>query len=366
MGFSRLIKTSYNGNNIGTISIALIGLGTLGSEIARLLGLLGVGSVILIDHGSVEPVNLTQNLFFREQESLHQPKAQVIAQKGLFYFPETKWVPVFNEIADVGFGQLANCALIFSATDSMLARLETAYISRRLNIPMLDVGLLGAAYWRGRAAWFPSNPRAACYVCQLNEKKRAELLSFSQSTVFPCQWTAENIDMPSTPTMSSAVAGMAIDLAFRHGLFVERHEAAVWELNLSNPPSLQSHQLTASVTCPFHDFDNIASLISLPHNIPLSQSLQISEIEAIELDWPIVAVAKCQQCNYSWHPMRRVAWVRKNLRCPQCGEANYLALEAVGRIAFNDPMATYSPKDLFFSKEHLYTPIYRNNKTAKD
>ena len=362
MGFSRLDKTSYNGNNITSISVALVGLGTLGSELARLLGLLGVGSVTLIDNDRVEPVNAAQNLFFRESASLSQPKVQVIAQKGLIYFPQTRWVSLFSEIADVGFGHLADCSLIFSATDSTLARLETAYAARRLSIPMVDVGLLGAAYWRGRAAWFPANKDAACYLCQLHESKRAEILTFLQSPTLPCQWTAENMDMPSTPTMSSAIAGMAIDLAFRHGLLAEKVESLAWEFNLGNPPSLQSYQLAASITCPFHDFDDKATLISLPHDIPLCQSLQTFNIEAIELDWPIVTTATCLQCSHSWHPIRRVAWVRKYLCCPRCGEANRLDLKALSRIAFDDPFARYSPADLSYSKEHLYTPVHRNGR----
>lgn len=362
MLFTRLNKTSYNGNNITDISVALIGLGTLGSELARLLGLLEIGSIVLIDNDYVEPVNATQNLFFREPAIFGQPKVHVIARKGLIYFPRTKWTPFVSEVADVAFGHLAGCSLIFSATDSMLARLETAYVARRLNIPMVDVGLLGAAYWRGRAAWFPANQNAACYLCQLHESKRAEILAFSQSPTLPCQWTVENMDMPSTPTMSSVIAGMAVDLAFRHGLLADNTESVAWELNLGNPPGLQSHQLTASVTCPFHDFKSKTTLISLPHDIPFCQSLQNCNIEAIELDWPIVTAARCLQCGHSWHPMRRIAWVRKHSCCPRCGEVNRLNLQALSKIIFDTSYAQYSPADLSYSKEHLYTPVYRNGR----
>jgi hypothetical protein len=362
MGFSRLHKINYKGNNIASASVALVGLGTLGSEIARLLGLIGVGSVTLIDNGSIETVNAAQNLFFRESTSFNRPKAQIIAEKGLIYFPETKWISLFSEVADVGFGHLKSCSLIFSATDSMLARLETAYAARRLNIPMIDVGLLGAAYWRGRAAWYPADRYAACYLCQLQESKRAELLTFSQSPSFPCQWTAENVDLPSTPTMSSAIAGMAIDLAFRHGLLAGRGESLAWELDLGNPPSLQSYQLTASITCPFHDFGDKTILTPLSHDVPLYQSLQALKIEAIELDWPIVITAICLRCSHSWHPMRRIAWARKYLCCPCCDETSRLDLRAINKIALGDPTALLSPKDLSYSKEHLYTPVYRNEK----
>lgn len=365
MYLDKLDQTSYRPDSVASISIALVGLGTLGSELARFLGLLGFGAVTLIDPDQVEPVNILQNIFFREPDNLSQPKAKVIADKGLNYFSQTRWIPLISEIADVGFGDLENCSLIFSATDSTLARVETAYVARRLNIPMVDVGLLGAAYWRGRASWFPAHSNAACYFCQLHESRRAEILAFSQSSTLGCRWMDENIDVPSTPTMSSVVAGMAVDMAFRHGLFPGENDSFAWEINLGDFPTLQPHHLTASVTCPFHHFADKNALISLPHDISLRESLRNFDIDAIELDWPIALEALCQKCGCVWNPMRRLAWVRQRARCPDCGEANHFRFEAISRIAANDISARYSPKDLSYSKEHLYTPVYHSGRDQR-
>jgi hypothetical protein len=362
MNLSKLDKTSYQNNITSSISVALVGLGTLGSELARFLGLLGFGRVLLIDNDCVEPTNALQNIFFRESESLSQPKAQIIAKKGSIYFPQTEWIPLIDEIADVGFGHLENCSLLLSATDSTLARVETAYVSRRLGIPMIDVGLLGPAYWRGRATWLPVHADAACYLCQLHENRRAEILAFSQSTALRCSWTDENIDMPSTPTMSSAIAGMAIDLAFRHGLFSDPKSSVAWELDFGSPPGLHAHHLTASISCPFHHFVNKRALIALPHNVPLRESLRAANVQAIDLDWPISFLAICLKCKYNWHPMRRLAWARRHEHCPGCGETGNIRFEAICQIAADDTFAQYSPKDLSYPKEHLYTPVRMSGK----
>jgi molybdopterin/thiamine biosynthesis adenylyltransferase len=362
MHLAKLNQTSYKPDNVASISIALVGLGTLGSELARFLGLLGFGVVRLIDPDQIEPVNILQNIFFREPGNLFQPKAKVIADKGFSYFPQTQWIPLINEIADIGFGDLENCSLIFSATDSTLARVETAYVARRLHIPMVDVGLLGAAYWRGRASWFPAHLNAACYFCQLQESRRGEILAFSQSSTLGCRWVDENVHVPSTPTMSSVVAGMAVDLAFRHGLFANKSTAFAWEIDLGESPALQPHHLAASITCPFHHLADKNILIPLPHDIPLRESLRGLDIDAIELDWPIAVEALCQKCRCTWKPMRRLAWARRHSRCPECGEANHFRFETISRIAANDISARYSPKDLSYSREHLYTPVYHSGR----
>jgi molybdopterin/thiamine biosynthesis adenylyltransferase len=365
MHVSKLDQTSYQNNRVASFTVALVGLGTLGSELARLLGMLGLGTMILIDSDRVESGNMLQNLFFREAESLGQPKAQVIAEKGYIYFPQTRWLSHIREIADVGLGSLQNCSLIFSATDSTLARVETAYAARRLDIPMVDAGLMGPAYWRGRTSWFAAGREAACYFCQLQESRRAEILAFSQSPVLGCRWNDENIDMPSTPMTASIMAGMAIDLAFRHGLFPGENRSFAWELDLDNPPDLQAHQLRASATCPFHDFPATDALIELPYDMPFCKSLPDLGIPAIELDWPIVTTAVCQKCDSIWHPMRRLARMRRQGYCPCCGATNSLRFEAISEISANDTLARYSPRDLSYSREHLYTPLYRNDRDQR-
>ncbi len=358
MGLPKLTRTSYQSCSIETLSVALVGLGALGSEIARLLGLLGVAAVALVDNDTIESVNTSQYIFFRTPDALHRPKAEVIAEKGFIYFPDTRWIPLACEIADAGFKPLKDCALIISATDSALSRVETAYVSRRLHVPMLDTGLSGPACWRGRAAWFPAESSSACYCCQLSEDRRAEVLSMTCSPVLSCLWSPENLDMPSTPTMASVVAGMAIDLAFRHGLSRKQEQSFAWDIDLDSPPELRQHSLIRSVTCPFHDFPASDVLTELDHDAPFQHSLTALGAQAIQLDWPVATDATCLSCHHNWQPLCRLGWLRRYGKCPRCGEPVKVRWHAIDRILTNTAEAGFSPADLSYSKDHLFTPVY--------
>lgn len=359
MGFSKLTQTNNQLRSLETMSVALVGLGALGSEIARLLGLMGLGHVALVDNGKIESVNLSQNIFFREKDSVGQFKAEVIERNGFIYFPQTQWKSFTAEIADIGFKNLVNCSLIFSATDSALSRVETAYIAQRLKIPMIDAGLLGSTCWRGRTAWFSVENDAACYFCQLSETRRAEILSLAYSPILACRWIEENPDASSTPTMSSVVAGMAIDLALHHGLTSKESGSFAWDIDLGAPPRIEQHRLTRSSTCPFHCFSE--ELIEIPYDVPLRDSLHVLHVDAIELDWPIAVCATCLNCQNTCRPMRRITWARRHLQCQKCGGSHF-RFQTICRIGRNADEAQYSPADLSYSKDHLYTPVYHNGR----
>jgi sulfur carrier protein ThiS adenylyltransferase len=64
-------------SRLAASTVAIIGCGGLGSNIAAMLLRSGVNSLILIDHDVVEPSNLNRQLFFRDQ--IGQPKVEALA-----------------------------------------------------------------------------------------------------------------------------------------------------------------------------------------------------------------------------------------------------------------------------------------------
>lgn len=354
---SRLDPTEYGRENIRNLSVALVGVGAIGSEIARLLGALGVNHITLIDSDVIEPINQTQGIFFRRPKDRGYHKTEVVAEQAREYFPNVHWASIPQEIADVGFQELDTCSILFSATDNTLARIETAYVCRRLGIPMIDTGLLGSAYWCGRTAWFAPETDAACYLCLLGEAKRAELLAFSHSAKRSCAEIKENLDMPSTPTMSSIIAGMAIDLALRLCLPKKQQVSLAWDVSLDISPTIACTTLKRSATCPFHTLPDPKALVKLDHDMPFRSSLHSLGVSAIELDWPIVTEMRCEHCGKRLHPMRRLAWVRRHGRCSQCDSGQLSPQKVVSRIAKDSPFGEYTPQDLSFSRKHLYTAI---------
>jgi molybdopterin-synthase adenylyltransferase len=357
---SRLDSTAYTHEKMKNFSVAIVGVGAIGTEIARLLGTLEVGRVILIDDDRVEPINRTKSIFFRRPGDMGHHKTDIVATQAREYFPNINWVSIPQEIADVGFQDLVDCSLIFSATDNTLARVETAYLCRRLKIPMIDTGLLGSAYWCARTAWFAPTTEAACYLCLLSETKRAEILTLAHSIRQSCTTIKENIDTPSTPTMASVIAGMAIDLAFQICLPADQNTSMAWDINLDNCPTLTSIALRKSANCPFHTFPDKHSLIELNYDSSFQLSLQNLGLAAIELDWPIVSEMRCEQCGKRLYPMKRLAWIRRHGRCSSCGSPRLSPLKAIHRIVKGEQFSEYSPRDFSFSCKHLYTAISKS------
>lgn len=355
--FSRLEGTPYRDSRLRQLSIALVGLGALGAEVIRLLGMLEVRHVLLIDADIVESCNYFHSLAARVPSSIGRSKAEVLAGYGKETFPRTRWISFPVEIADVGFGDLQNCDLLFSCTDNALARAETAWASQRLGIPMVDGGLRGSAWWKGRVSWFPGTPESACYLCQLSHTRRAELLSLSLATSFSC--TRSNAASPSpafpgTPGMASIVAAMQVELGLRSSVAGDASCARAWEVSLDcYTPSMESLLIPRSTECPWHGPELRSRLHELPEHQPLRDVLLTNQ--EILADWPICLSARCLRCGHEWQPMQRVACVRRYGQCPQCRQANPLPVQVIASVQAEEEWARYTPLELGFAPNHRYT-----------
>jgi hypothetical protein len=361
--YSRLEQTPYTRRQVEALCVAVVGCGALGTEAARLLGLLGAGSVLLIDHDVIEATNLTHSPYLRAETALGRPKTEVLAEALAAHFPDTAWVSLPSEIADVGFARLQQCGLLFSCTDSALARVETCYAAHRLQLPMMDAGLKGHAYWMGRVAWFPGGS-AGCYLCQLGANTRAQLLSLSLASSQSCSAPKPHTrSIPSTPTMASIVAALQVDLGLRLLLSSQPPaEARAWELSLDLPHTeLISFAVPRSADCPWHDAITLLDLISLPMNVLLKESLEIQAANThlppriLELDWPICMQARCATCQHLWSPKVRVAVLRRRLTCPSCGGSQLHSIKTLSTLTASDPAARFTPAQLGFSEDHLFT-----------
>src|SRR5262249_18555884 len=145
-----------------------------GNEVAKALGLLGAGSVTIVDPDLVERSNLPRSMFFRERDC-GRPKALALAEALVFAFPETRWESRQCEIADLGLGELADCHLMMSCVDSDIARVEIAWAGLAMDVPVVDGGLAGPNDWRGRVSFFAGRP-SACFCCKLSPRRRREIL----------------------------------------------------------------------------------------------------------------------------------------------------------------------------------------------
>jgi hypothetical protein len=256
--------------------------------------------------------------------------------------------------------------LLFSCTDNTLARVETAYAAHRLKLPIMDAGLKGHAFWSGRVAWLPGDA-AACYLCQLGEARRAELLSLSLAASESCSADRSGDPiLPSTPTMASIIAGLQVDLGLRLALTAselpaQAAQAHAWELSLPLPETTwHSFDIPRSADCPWHGANDALALIPLPMNVPLNESLTQhqtpgSRPPVLQLDWPLCVEARCAACQHRWSPMLRLATLRRRATCPACGGSRLHSIETLSQVAYGDPFASLTPHQLNLPPHHLFT-----------
>jgi molybdopterin/thiamine biosynthesis adenylyltransferase len=279
--------------------VLVAGMGALGSEVVKNLGLLGCESVIVADADVIEPKNIARSVLLRECAIDGQSKVACSLNRLRVWFPETHWDGVAEEITDIEPGHFSRADVLFSCVDTDLARTEIAALAARYKLPVCDAGLGGTSTKVGRVSWFPGAPSAACFACLLSGKRRAELFNAWESDVHAC-WTHEpsgHGTWTSTPTMASIVAGLQVEFAvsaMKSGV-----EAFSVHLDLDQAPFSRTVQHRRSVECPLHD-------------------------EVPEVLFPICTRAECGQCARQFSPDRRIGWVRRWGACPSCGSRNLI------------------------------------------
>ncbi len=326
---------------------AIIGLGALGNELFRQLGLLAVEEVLLIDPDRVEPSNQAKCAFFRAPGAVGKPKADVLAGIGREWFPETRWEPLAAEIADVGWQRLQACGLLFCGLDRDSARLEVARISTRLGLPVCDGGMITTGGAAGRVTWFPGRG-AACFCCRLTARRRREYLQTWSSAAHPCRVPQEPGGWSATPALAAATAALQVHYGFewlRRG----EPEARSVEFRLDQPLRLEEVRIPLDKSCPFH----AAPPPLAPVSGPLSNALRPGQ--EIAWEWPLCLRARCLDCGAEFEPRLRVTRFRREGACPRCGRRRLLELDNRNRIAHGDPLARQAPEDLGLPAEHLYS-----------
>jgi molybdopterin/thiamine biosynthesis adenylyltransferase len=283
--------------------VLVAGLGTLGSEVVKNLGLLGCESVFVADADTIEDKNVSRCLLLREA-AVGQSKVLHALDRLATWFPKTQWSGKPLEIADVEPDRFLQAEVLFSCVDTDLARTEIAALAARYRIPVCDAGLGGITTHVGRVSWFPGDA-AACFACLLTSKRRAALLSMWESDVHAC-WADEQDDRKrwaSTATMASIVGGLQVEIALSAAAKETKKSFSI-HLDLSQSPVSQTIRHSRSADCPFHD--------EVPGAL-----------------FPICTLAECSACNRLFSPNRRIAWVRRWGACPFCGSHNILIRDSL-------------------------------------
>jgi len=357
--YGPLEQTLFSRRRIHALSTIVVGAGALGTEVVRLLGLLGPAQVTVVDPDCVEQGNLTRSFLFCPGDSIGRNKASAVVAAASALFPQTRWVAEPTEIASVGYQRMAGSDILFSCVDSDLARVEIAYIAKQLGLLVADGGLGRGDHSFGRVSLFPGTVESACFGCFLGPRRRSELLATWHSTIRSC--TDPRADDPdadaSTPTMAAIVAAMQVEAGIRH-VVESRGDTPVRsntiEIRLHPQAGITEFTTEASVACPFHGSDRDMRRAMAGPDATFGDLLISTGAACIVLDWPICVNARCLDCGRVWSPNLRLATLRRRGRCPGCGSPRVLELETLRSIDAESPWARVPPTSLGLPAEHLH------------
>ncbi|MFX1537736.1 MAG: ThiF family adenylyltransferase, partial [Promethearchaeota archaeon] len=119
-------------------TILIAGVGGTGSELAKNLALLGIGSLILVDDDTIEFSNLNRQMLFREVD-VGQKKATIAKKRIQEQFnPDIVIQEYANKLQDIPQKIYQSVDIIAGCVDNFLARQYLNAMAIELDIPLID------------------------------------------------------------------------------------------------------------------------------------------------------------------------------------------------------------------------------------
>lgn len=196
-------------------SIAVIGVGTIGSQFLALAGRIpAVGSVTIVDPDSYEEKNVASQAI--TPADVGQPKALVQAARLREIRPGLRVNALVERVENVPMGLLRGDVLV-SCLDSRAARRAAACVAWRLRIPFVDAGVQPDGLL-ARVHVYRPDVQCACYECAWSSEDYA-----AEQDAFSCDGT------PREAAPSNAPANLGALAAAMQAIEIEKIFAGDWE-----------------------------------------------------------------------------------------------------------------------------------------
>ena len=214
--FSRLrLIPWWDQSKIANCRLLVVGAGALGNEILKNAALLGFRKVIIVDLDRIEESNLSRTVLFRDTD-IGQFKSQTAAKAYSSLAGNSQAQPLIaNIVNECGLGLFEWSDLILAGLDNREARLWINRCAWKVNRPWIDGAIEGI---NGVVRVFlPGVP--PCYECTLGKVDWALLEKRLSCNLLALDPAPEG-KVPTTPTISSIIAGMQVQEGVKliHGL----------------------------------------------------------------------------------------------------------------------------------------------------
>ena len=350
----RLIRW-WDQEKLKSASVLVVGAGALGNEVAKNLGLLGVGNIWIADFDRIETTNLTRSALFRLSD-VGAWKADVLADRVKELNPDCATHALKIDVRfDFGLAFFKQFDVIFGCLDNREARYfvnRNCYLLRKLFI---DGGLDAL---NGSVSIFHP-PHSACYECTLSATDRLELQKRLSCLKSNDPEVKQHI--PTAPTIASIIAGLQVQIGVRaiHGLTIPAGKRiglyglsdVFFEINLAQ-----------SEECGLH-----ASMDPLPdeiHKLPISAETTLNHVlahsrerwNATSLHWDFdrdLAVAlNCTDCGES---IDFVGVLSRFSGTTECTCGGILKPDHTTSFQGEESWGNKSFQDLGFPQKHIYS-----------
>ncbi len=171
--FDRQLRLpGWNQKALKDSTVLIVGVGGLGTEIAKNLAMAGVGTIHLIDLDIIEYSNLNRQILFSDADE-GEPKAKVAARALMKINPYSKYIWHHSNLEDVDPEVYATADMYVSGLDSVTARNELIRRAVQFKKPMIDGGT--ATYYGHVYTYLPD--KNACLQCDPQQERERETLA---------------------------------------------------------------------------------------------------------------------------------------------------------------------------------------------
>jgi adenylyltransferase/sulfurtransferase len=338
MDYSRLDAIHWwDRQKIRDATVMVAGVGAIGNEIVKLLGLIGIGRAFLVDRDTVEASNLTRSVLFRSDD-VGKLKVEVAAQKLRQLNSETRVATYAADIMTLGMGAFRRCDLVFCCFDGYLPRFHLNHVLQHIGTPWVDGGMNANIELNGQIASYQPSADGPCYECNKSKKARAEYYDLNaQLNRWSCaiseHGAAEAGFIPSTPMMASIIAGLQMTEGLRYLVKNDRlpPQPGVIQFIETGSPRFVARPIKRNPNCSVHPEYPITEVVELvdvsADRTTVGGLLDILADSfanpQIELFYDLLHTARCENCGEDYAiGLPLLVFARKDCKrasCPKCG-----------------------------------------------
>lgn len=299
----------WNQERLRQAKALVIGAGALGNEVVKNLALLGWGNLLIADMDRIENSNLSRSILYREEDS-GKSKAATAAHAARSIYPNIRVQPFEgNVVHDLGLGAFRWADIVVGGLDNREARLAINRNCWKLNRPWIDGAI---EQIQGCARFFV--PDGPCYECTMSDRDW-KALQLRRSCNLLTQTEMLQGKTPTTPTISSIIAGVQCQEAVKHmhGLPTIQGRGWIFE-GISGDSYLIDYQRKAE--CYSHEM--LDEIVSLPLRANQTSVAQIR--------------AEARRLLGDRAQLEMTRDVLEKFVCPQCGREERV-FASLGRVS---------------------------------